>query len=315
MIYSFSHRIDGPAFYWDWFLARVDEGVAQVRNPYYPEKVSTYDLTRPACDGFSFTSKDYRPVIADEGHRSRLMKLVNEYPTMWAFTITPYRDDVEPYVPSNADAVETFKELSRLVGRERMTWMYAPIALQDGRYDLNYHIEAFRYLATELAPYCGRCSLDELRVYVKVSQNAPLLRAPYEWEMDVLLEAFSNIAGEVGLRLHACPAHHDWAGHGVDMSPCMSLERFAEVNGVMAKSLRFKSGSGIYNECPDGCMAVRDLAPYGTCPHGCRYCYANPCLEGDGRAKPADARSALLLDELLPSDVVSSAKPRVYLKG
>ena len=309
MIHSFSHRTDGPAFYWDWFLARLDAGFVQVRNPYYPDKVSTYDITPEGCDGFTFTSKDYRPVIDGAAKRLRLSRLVEEYPTMWAFTITPYLSDVEPRVPSNADAIACAKVLSGFVGRERLRWMYSPIAMSD-TYTLGYHMDAFAYLARELAPWVSSCSLDVLRVYEKVARNAPGLREPHKYELDALLQWFGSVAAEEGLHLHACPAHHDWSEFGVDMSPCMSLARFGEANGIAMKEPKGRKGEGLYGTCPAGCAPVKDLASYDTCPAGCTYCYAN--ARPHAEAGRADVSSPMLLDSPRMHDSVSFAKQRMY---
>lgn len=310
VIYSFSHRTDGPAFYWPWFLDRLDEGFAQVRNPYYPDKVSTYDLHGPECEGFMFTSKDYRPVLDGRGRRSALNRLLDKHATMWSFTINPYRSDVERHVPTNAEAAACAAELSRFVGRERLTWMYSPIAMWDGVYDWSYHVTAFTWLAEHLADHVSRVSVDELRVYEKVSRNAPFLREPHHWELEVMLPRFAEVCDRVGIDLHSCPAHHDWSRYGIDMSPCLSIERFGEANGLVPKGLKVPSGSGLHGTCPGGCASVRDLAPYDSCPAGCVYCYAN----GDvgGRKPQFDVSSTMLCDGVRPLDAVSHAKQKRY---
>ncbi|MBN1777391.1 MAG: DUF1848 family protein, partial [Clostridiales bacterium] len=45
MIISASRRTDIPAFYADWFMGRIREGFACVRNPMNPRQVSHISLT------------------------------------------------------------------------------------------------------------------------------------------------------------------------------------------------------------------------------------------------------------------------------
>ena len=41
MILNVSGRTDIPAFYFKWFMNRYKVGFIDVRNPFYPKKVST----------------------------------------------------------------------------------------------------------------------------------------------------------------------------------------------------------------------------------------------------------------------------------
>ena len=312
MIYSFSHRTDGPAYYWAWFLSRLEEGFAQVRNPYYPDNVSTYDLVDDTCEGFVFTSKNYFPVIDGRARLYGLDDLVEKYATEWRFTITPYRSDIERCSPSNVDAVNTAKVLSRIVGRKRLTWLYSPIAMYDGVYDWSYHIAAFEWLAQHLSESVSRVSLDVLRVYEKVARNAAQLREPHFWEMEIMMPRFVEIANTYGIEVHACPANADWSRWGIDMSPCMSLKRFGELNGLELRNIKVAKGSGLFATCPEGCASVRDLAAYGTCPCGCVYCYANP-VPGQIVGQYSVA-SPMLMDVPRMYDRVSSAKQKRYFK-
>ena len=315
MIYSFSHRTDGPAFYWSWFLERLRAGTVQVRNPYYPEKVSTYDLSPDVCDGFTFTSKDYSRVVGTRSALRELGKILDRYPTLWSYTITPYvKSHVEPRVPDAISSVETMRKLSSFVGRERLTWLYSPLAMMDGYYDVEYHKQGFEWLCEQLSQYASTVSVATLKVYEKVARNAPELRPPHHYELQELLPFMVEVAEKNGMRIHACPGEQVWGSYGFDMSPCLSLERFAEINGREMRKVTFREGSGLYQTCPAGCMAVRDLAPYNSCPHDCVYCYANS-MPGvaEIRHKKCDVRSPMLLGNVRPIDVVSHAKQRKYL--
>ena len=313
MIYSVSHRTDVPAFYWDWFLNRIDAGYVLVRNPNYPEKVSRYDLSPDVVDGFTFTSKNYKPVLDGFPHMMSLSTLINLYPSTWAYTITPYPHDIEPNVPSVAESVETLKRLSDIVSPERLTWLFSPMLIQEGRYNLSYTKEGFLWIAKQVAPYVSRVSVSGLRIHPKVARNAPQIRELFYYEKEDLFNYMLSVGKAYNLKIHTCRAQEltCWAKMGVDMSLCSTLERFGKINDIEMKKLKFSSNGGLFGGC--ACMDVRDVARYDTCKHGCIYCYgmSNPaCLV----PTTYDPYSEMLLDELRPQDIVSEAKPRIYRK-
>ena len=58
MILSASRRTDLPAFYSDWFLRRMEEGMAMVRSPHHPHLLHQLSLAKGAVDGVVFWSKN-----------------------------------------------------------------------------------------------------------------------------------------------------------------------------------------------------------------------------------------------------------------
>ena len=58
MIINTGNRTDIPAFYSDWFFNRIKEGYVYVRNPYFPQQVSKYQLNPEVVDMFIFCTKN-----------------------------------------------------------------------------------------------------------------------------------------------------------------------------------------------------------------------------------------------------------------
>ena len=54
MILSVSRRTDVPAYYADWFLGRIEEGYACVRNPFNRHQVSRISLEPDVVDCIVF---------------------------------------------------------------------------------------------------------------------------------------------------------------------------------------------------------------------------------------------------------------------
>ena len=133
MIINTGGRTDTVQYYTKWLLKRFEEGYVYSRNPLFPNKVTRYELTPEAVDCVVFCSKNYR---------------LNTY---FHYTITAYGKDLEPGVPSVEESVKTLKELSSIVGKQRLAWRYDPVLLTK-KYTLSSHIETFAQMAKELAP-------------------------------------------------------------------------------------------------------------------------------------------------------------------
>ena len=58
MIIHTGMRTDIPAFYSEWFLHRIQEGMVCVRNPYNPSQVTKYSLSPEVVDLIAATLKN-----------------------------------------------------------------------------------------------------------------------------------------------------------------------------------------------------------------------------------------------------------------
>ena len=105
MIIHTGMRTDIPAFYSEWFLHRIQEGMVCVRNPYNPSQVTKYSLSPEVVDLIAFCTKNPAPMLSH-------MDALKPYGQYWFVTITPYGRDIEPNVPDKEIVMEHFKQLS-----------------------------------------------------------------------------------------------------------------------------------------------------------------------------------------------------------
>ena len=64
------------------------------------------------------------------------------------------------------------------------------------------------------------------------------------------------------------------------------------------------------------CLTGRDLGAYNTCPHLCRYCYANYDKETVRRnIKLHDPKSPLLIGNIRPEDTIKKAQQNSFITG
>ncbi len=166
MIINTGARTDTVQYFSEWLLNRFREGYVLVRNPMFPNNVTRYVLTPDKVDCVVFCSKNYAPIL------DRLHEITDRFNTYFQYTITAYGKDVEPGVPSIDESIATLKELSSMVGRERVAWRYDPILLTD-RYTKDVHRRTFTRMAEDLTPYVGMCIFSFVDMYRKLDVILP----------------------------------------------------------------------------------------------------------------------------------------------
>ena len=90
MIISASYRTDIPAFYGDWFIARLETGYCHTVNP-YNQQIYPIRLDREAVSGFVFWTKSLHPfypklqLMRDRGFPFVVPITINGYPRDWSY--------------------------------------------------------------------------------------------------------------------------------------------------------------------------------------------------------------------------------------
>jgi len=264
VIVSASRRTDIPACYTDWFLLRIAEGYALVRNPMNVHQIRRVDLTTAAVDGFVFWTKNPAPMLDK-------LDALSAYAYYFQFTLNPYGPDVEPGLPPLEARLDTFRRLSTLIGKERMVWRYDPILITP-KYDMRFHTEQFDLLARSLMGYTELCTISFLDFYPKIAAAVRELAVvePLPEQKRELAGCLAEIAAAYGLRINACAEDMDFTDVGVGRARCVDADRLSRIAGRSIKAGKDR------NQRPAcGCAASVDIGAYDTCPHGCRYCYAN----------------------------------------
>lgn len=269
MIISASRRTDIPACYTEWFLNRIREGYAVVRNPMNSRQMRRVSLKPEDVDGIVFWTKN--PLYLME----RLDEL-KDYPYYFQFTLTVYNRDIEPGIPDKKGVmIPAFKSLSDKIGSERIVWRYDPILISE-RYSVRFHVEAFKRMAGALCGSTDTCVisfLDTHRCMTKMSEKQGI-RPPAAEEQRAIVESFADTARKYGFALKTCCEAIDFSTYGVVRSACIDAERLEKISG---RKLAINKDRNQRPGC--GCTASVDIGVYSTCRNGCVYCYAN---RGDG---------------------------------
>ncbi|MCD7865839.1 MAG: DUF1848 domain-containing protein [Clostridiales bacterium] len=301
MILQTGLRTDIPAFYSRWFANRLQAGFVCVRNPYNPVSVTRYTLAPDVVDLIGFCTKNPAPMFP-------YMNLLAPYGQYWFVTITPYGKDIEPNVPEKEKVMESFRELSNIVGIDSVGWRYDPILISD-IYPVERHISDFEMMASYLSGYKKTCVISFIDIYKKVERNFPQARLVRPAERVEIGKIFAKIGHRYGMTIKACAEGNDLAPYGIDCTGCMTIETFETALHCRLDAPKRKSAR---SECV--CYLGNDIGAYDTCGHLCRYCYANANAAAVRQnMKLHNPESPFLIGEGHPDDQIHDAKQTSWI--
>lgn len=265
MIISASRRTDIPAFHGDWLISQVKAGSIQVSNPRRPSQIRQVSLRRQDVTAFVFWTKDPRPFL---GHLRWLDR--QGYPFLLQITLTGYGCDIEPGLPDKDALPQVLRQLAAQYGRERIVWRYDPI-LMSTKYDAAWHNRTFQALCEQLKEAVSQCTFSFMDPYPRIKRwmkESGIETVSPELRLSLARQLFT-ISRSCGLPLRACCEGADLAEAGIEAASCIDPERIAQISGQPVAAGRDR---GQRPGCH--CSPSIDIGTYGTCGHGCRYCYA-----------------------------------------
>lgn len=302
MILNTGQRTDIPAFYSEWFLRRIREGFVLVRNPFDPHLVTRYVIDPSVVDAIAFCTKNPGPMLP---HIDELAA----FRMFWFVTITPYGKEIEPHLPPKRTIVESFRQLSQLVGEDHVALRYDPVFINEA-YPVEKHIRAFERLCELLEGSTHMAVISFLDLYAKTKRNFPKGKEPSEEERLRIGQAFAVSCQKHGIRPYTCLEGNDLAHFGFNCSGCMSQAVLEHALGLELSVPASKAA--IRPGCT--CLIGSDIGAYNSCGHGCRYCYAN---ENEAMVRQTmanhDPSSPLLIGHLEPGDHIHAADQRSWI--
>ena len=300
MILNTGTRTDIPAFFSKWFLNRIEEGFVLSKNP-YNHQIYKYNFNPKNVDCICFCSKNPKPLVKN-------LDKLSDYRQFWFTTINPYGKDVEVNVVNYKKVMKTFKELSETLGINCVSWRYDPIFITE-KYNLDFHIDKFEEMASELHDFTSDCTISFIDLYQKVLRNFPEAREVTTEERLVIGENFARIARQYDMQMKTCVEGTLLDQFGFDSSGCMTQQVLEKAIG---NNLKVPKGKYRNREC--NCLMGRDIGLYNTCLHGCKYCYANSNMKLVKRnQKLHNPDLPLLIGEIDESDVVKEGNEPSYV--
>ena len=298
MIISASRRTDIPAFYSDWFFTRLKEGFVYVRNPFNRKQISKISLLKEDVDCFVFWTKNPKPFV------HRLMELTG-YPFYVHYTINSYDNDIEPFVLNKNEVIETFIELSKAIGKEKVIWRYDPILLSE-KYTIEYHLQRFESLAKLISPYTETCVISFIDRYKKNERdfkNSKISCLNTE-EILSLSKSLKDITDTYTISLKTCAESIELESIGIEHNQCIDATLIEKMIGSSIKKVKDKN-----QRISCECIESVDIGAYNTCKHGCLYCYAtdhSPSITGS--TTQHSSTSPLLSGTVQNNEIITESK-------
>lgn len=294
VIISASRSTDIPTFYSEWFKYRWQKGYIKWINPFNQKPIFvSFKNTKVVV----FWTKNPKPMMKKE-YISFLQKEVKNF--YFQYTLNNYDiENFEEKVPSVKNRIETFKELSKLIGKEKVIWRYDPLILTD-KIDVKELLNRIESIGNELYNYTEKLvfSFADIGVYKKVQNNLKAITY-IEFTKETMEEfayGLQQLNQRWKLEIATCSEKIDLENFDINHNKCIDDELmiklfpherelmsflgvefeernlFSDNQNITRKSYKLKD-KGQRTEC--GCITSKDIGQYNTCPHGCNYCYAN----------------------------------------
>ena len=312
VIVSASRSTDIPAFYAKWFFNRLVKGYCVWYNPFNAQQKMYISFKN--CKVIVFWTKNPKPIIP---YLPELDKRGIHY--YFQVTLNDYENEgFEPKVPSLTKRIETFKQLSSLIGKNRVIWRFDPLIVTP-QLSPRMLLTKIWHIGNELKCYTDKLvfSFVDVKAYRKV-QNNLVKETPYYTKENVeqaeMTEAQRTevVEGLVKLRdiwkqegwdleLATCAEEVELDKYGIYHNRCVDGELmkriFADDKELVYYLYTLKwPERDMFGEIPPipqkpknvkdtgqrktcGCMLSKDIGMYNTCRHFCVYCYANTSKE------------------------------------
>ena len=282
LIVSASRATDIPALYSDWFFERLAAGYLLWTNPF--NRRSQY-VSLERMRAVVFWTKNPAPMMPRLGELAR--KGIIFY---FLVTVNDYEEEgLEPGLPELAERIESFRRLSRQLGKERVIWRFDPL-LRTERLTPARLLAKLERVGAMLHPYTEQLifSFADIERYRRV--RGRLRRRRIDWiEFDepsvtLIAEGLRNLNRTWGLSLRTCAERWDLSNYGISPGRCIDEQLLRRI-GAGDDQLRaflddLAAGSGSRLKDPGqrpacGCLVSKDIGQYNTCSQDCLYCYAN----------------------------------------
>lgn len=289
LIISASRATDIPAFYAEWFIECLDRNWIEWINPFNGKaQIISFENTRLIV----FWTKNPRPLFP------YLQKVRQKgIHVLFQITINDYeQEELEPGVPPLESRIESILELSARIGRECVFWRFDPLIISESLTP-EMLLDRIEKIGTRIAHAVSRCTVSFLSPYSSVlrrmKQYGIIPAEPTDEMIRKIGEGLLQLSGIWNLDIFSCAEKNPLCNYGILPGSCIDPVHIAKVFGNDRRLLSFISQTDrqyslfedteyLRKKLKDpgqrplcNCMRSKDIGRYGTCAHGCIYCYAD----------------------------------------
>ena len=286
VIVSASRSTDIPAFYADWLVERLKAWWCGWINPFNQQR-------------YRVSFADTRMIVFWSKNPASMLERLDEVESLgfrqyyFQFTLNDYvAEGMEPNVPPVAERIDTFKRLADRIGKERVIWRFDPLMLTE-KISIDALLERVGNIGQQLKGYTEKLvfSFIDIAAYRKVQKNLAGLGIREFSPNDQIkfAQGLAELNQDLRLGLATCGELADLSAYGVKHNKCVDDDLMVRLFHDDAKLMDFigaecdmidgwtikksKKDKGQRKAC--GCIVSKDIGMYNTCPHLCKYCYAN----------------------------------------
>ncbi len=307
VIVSASRSTDVPAFYARWFINRLKKGYVIWYNPFNRQPMYiSFRNTKVVV----FWTKNPAPLMP---YLEELDKRGIHY--YFQVTLNDYeRENFEPNVPPLQERIDTFRQLSRRIGKKRVIWRFDPLIVTKNLTPRKL-LNRIWHIGNEVKGYTEKLvfSFIDINAYRKVQNNLVKETECFakkeieqaeitETQIHEIAEGLSKLKEywrNEGwqLTLATCAEQTDLSSYGIEHNRCIDGELMERIfaddqelvyylhTGKLPQQTLFPEQT-FQSISPEklkdkgqrkacGCMISKDIGMYNTCRHLCVYCYAN----------------------------------------
>lgn len=279
LILSASRATDIPAFYMQEFMARLQAGMLQWINPF---NGTTQWVFLQKARFIVFWSKNPKPLLK---HVDEIKEKGIDFYVQ--FTLNDYEEEgYELGLPPLYERIDTFKRLSKILGKERVLWRFDPLLLTE-KVGVSRLVSKIERIGDAIARDTEKLifSYADIATYRKVRTRMARNHIDVvDWnpiQMEKVAEKIAFLCRGWEIEAATCAEGMDLSPYSIRHNSCVDGElilRLCPKDEVLKKFIcdgkagRFKD-RGQRPQCR--CIPSKDIGRYGTCAYGCIYCYAN----------------------------------------
>jgi len=272
LVLSASRATDIPACRVPWLLNALRQGGCEWRNPFNGTRTwVAFDKARVIV----FWTKNPAPLTAhlDAVEQCGLAPF-------FQFTVNDYeKENFEPGLPPLDARLAAFRELSNRYGRDRIVWRFDPLLISRST-PIDELLRRAIALGELLRAYTSKLvfSFADIRAYARVARRCAAAQAEIREcepeEMRAFAQGLAPHLARWNMVAATCCETIDFSALGIHHSACIDAQTFLRLGLLTHEEAKAvsKKDKGQRRFC--GCSLSKDIGAYGTCTHGCVYCYA-----------------------------------------
>lgn len=223
VIISASRSTDIPAFYSKWLINRIKKGYIIWYNPFNQQPLY---VSFKNCKVIVFWTKNPKSLIP---YLKELDSLGIHY--YFQYTLNNYENELlEPKLPSLGHRINSFKELSNLIGKQKVIWRFDPIILTPAL-TLRELLKRIWNIGNQLKGFTDKLvfSFVDINSYQKVQRNLVKETSIFSKETIKYSEPSSEQMNEIAEGLMKIQENWEKEGWKISISTCaeeIELEKY-----------------------------------------------------------------------------------------